>query len=76
MSKKLAIAIAERKVVVYNRTAGEAIVFLPTPEGEEKRVLVPGHAKIELAPKHTDAHLLKRSRNLKNLLYKGVLRIL
>ena len=74
-SKKLARAMIEGAVTVMNSTAGEVVVWIPTPDGDEKQVLVPAYGKAELAPKHTDASLLKRSRNLPALLRKGALRV-
>lgn len=74
-SKKLARAMMEGAVTVVNSTAGEVGVWIPTEEGDEKRIFVPAYGKAELAPKHTKAPLLKRSRNLHDLLRKGALRV-
>lgn len=75
LSKKLARAMTEAKVVAANSTAGEVSIWIPTREGGEKTVVVPAYGEAELAPKHTDSQLLKRSRNLHTLLRKGVVRI-
>ena len=75
MSKKLAKAMVEGKVVVYNVTSGEAMVKVPLVEGGIRTVLIPALSKVELAPKYTDAKLLNRSSNLFGLLHKGVLRV-
>jgi len=75
VSKKLARAITEGKVVVANATAGEVGVWLPSRDGEEKRIFISPYGSAELAPKHTDAELLRRSRNLHTLLYNGSVRI-
>ena len=72
-SKKLARAISEGKVVVKNRTSGEAVVWLTLESGETKQVFVAPRAEVELSPKHTPAPLLRRSRNLQGLLYQGIL---
>ncbi len=74
-SKKLARAMIEGAVTVMNSTAGEVGVWVPTPDGDEKRVFIPAYGTAELAPKHTEAALLKRSRNLPTLLRKGALRV-
>lgn len=75
MSKKLARAIVEGKVTVYNSSSGQAMVKIPLVEGGERTVIVPPLSKVELAPKYTTAGMLKRSRNLGGLLYSGVLRV-
>ena len=75
LSKKLARAMMEGTVVVSNSTAGEIAVWIPTTDGGEKRLFLSAYSETELAPKHTDAPFLKRSRNLHNLLRKGALRI-
>lgn len=75
MSKQLAKALVEGKVVVYNVTSGEVMVKLPLEEGGERTVIVPALSKVELAPKFTTPAMVSRSRNLGGLLYKGVLRI-
>ena len=75
ISKKLARAMTEGTVIVSNSTAGEVGVWLPTREGPEKRVFIPAYGEAELAPKHTDSTMLKRSRNLHTLLRKGSVRI-
>ncbi len=75
MSKKLARAMVEGKVIVYNVTSGEVMVKVPLVAGGERTVLVPALSKVELAPKYTDAKLISRSRNLGGLLYSGYLRI-
>jgi hypothetical protein len=75
LSKKLARAMMEGTVVAENGTAGEVSVWIPTRDGEERTVVIPPYGEAELAPKHTDGPLLKRSRNIHTLLRKGHLRI-
>jgi len=76
MSKRLERAIADGKVVVQNKTPGEANVMLPGDTGAQRRsVLVGGYATTEIAPKHIEASRL-RSSNIKQLVDRGVLVVL
>jgi len=75
MSKKLARAIVEGKVVVYNPHPGQAMVKIPLAEGGVRTVLIPGLSTVELAPKYTEPGLINRSSNLFGLLHKGILRV-
>ncbi|KKL12330.1 hypothetical protein LCGC14_2536840 [marine sediment metagenome] len=73
MSKKLTKAIAEGRVAVRNTTSGEVVVIIRTDDGV-RNVLIAPFATKELAPRLTDAVLLKRSPNLAQLL-RGPLRV-
>jgi len=75
MSQKLAKAVAQGKVVAHNPHAGSVVIYVPLPDGGERRVLIPAHEDMELVPKHTEPHLIRRSRNLQKLLYRGAVRI-
>ena len=76
MSKQLQKALAEGKVVVYNKKTGEANVVIPDEKGGRKSILVGGHATVEIAPKHVNVKILKRGSNIQDLVQQGILRIL
>lgn len=76
MSKRLAKAIAEGKVVVRSKIPGEVTIMVPSDSpGRRKSILVPPYATVEIAPKHVEPALTTNS-NIQSRAEKGQLVIL